>query len=161
VGTKALYNSGNTKILRTMNNKAANECAPTCCDEASLDISFSGITDCWDRELSCESFNGNNYECALLATGEVACTYEYTSDIGGCYRSIFIRWYFGGENAGKIEGYASISDDEHAGDCFEFEVSDIVYGCSDFPVNNIPNSKNCDDINYYEGDGGTCDIDLI
>jgi hypothetical protein len=76
MGTKALHFDGQTKILRTADNKAANECAPTdciegldtCCCEKQIDLTPSGITDCGLDAFDCEQFNGNTYTLSYISS---------------------------------------------------------------------------------------------
>ncbi len=111
MGTKALHFTGQTKILRTADNKAANTCieviSDDCCSGASIDVTFdNNINDCGMGIADCTLINGNTYTCDYSTKTDEYCRWLYS--YGGI--TVVVTWYFAGEFLGKMNVYASVFD---------------------------------------------------
>ena len=156
---KAKYITGFTKIVRTAANKAANECeelvSGDCCDNASIDVTFSGLTDCGACYYCCADLNGNTYECAYDAgPGGGLCTWShnYTGSNGEVWALVRIDTSTG---ALLVQG-GYILGGEHK-ICFESDGVETITSCDDIPISNIANTASCGGI--VVGDDGTADLD--
>lgn len=65
-------------------------CIPSCCGDRSIDVTFSGITDCGLGPPDCTDFNGNTYTIPYDSYQAGShCLWKYSSG----QIAIFVAWY--------------------------------------------------------------------
>ena len=140
---------------------------PSCCGERSIDVTFSGITDCGLLAHDCGSYEGITFTLPFYIKG----SYEDPDEDYCVWRIItendtFINLalFTSGADSGKI--ILQLWHEYWGGDrilCFNSERYDAeVDSCDDIPITNIPNALeigDCGVAHNAEGYGGTADID--